>query len=218
MNVNNLFVIADAAKHIQAYDIANSIFAVLAKIAIDNKSYGSTIEPDAEAKRINFQIEMEGDDLIESLSDQDGAGYYDLPRLVKWGEKLMGTNGRLESHALCIPLPLVSRYFCNMIVRLMNRETHNMGGGILDRPQHQRQYWRLGHDSEKTNACYRDLWRRFREEVSQENINLACSLILRQQENQVAPVFSNEDEEMIQHLGPSTLKLLVEDVEEEMAA
>ena len=60
MNINKLFRIADAAKHIQDYGIANAIFAVMAHEAINNQAFGSCIEPDAEAKKILFQIEMEG--------------------------------------------------------------------------------------------------------------------------------------------------------------
>ena len=210
MKINKLFAIADAAKHIQAYDIANAIFAVIAKAAIDNKSFGSCIEPNAEAKKVHLQIEMEGDDLIESLSDPNGTGYYDLPRLVKWGEPLLGTNRSLESHVLCIPLPLVSRYFCNMLVRLMNKETHNMGGGILDRPAHERKYWRLGHDAERVEACRRDLRRRLLEEVSVSYIEGACALILAQpkteREDHAAPVIDEEP----QYLGPATLAKLRE--------
>ena len=207
MNINKLFQIADAAKHIQAYDIANAIFAVLAKEAINSKAFGSCIEPNAEAKKIHFQIEMEGNDLIESLAYPNSAGYYDLPRLVKWGDKLMGTNGALESHVLCIPLPLVSRYFCNMLVRLMNKETHNMGGGILDRPTHERQYWRLGHDTKKVESCRRDLWRRLHEEVSQDEIDAACRLILAHEEYQ--PVTAEDI-----YLEPATLAKLKANVED----
>lgn len=210
MNINKLFQIADAAKHIQAYDIANAIFAVLANEAINNQTFGSCIEPNAEAKKIHFQIEMEGDDLIESLAYPNSAGYYDLPRLVKWGDKLMGTNGALESHVLCIPIPLVSRYFCNMLVRLMDRETHNMGGGILERPAHDRQYWRLGHDTEKVEACRRDLTRRMYDEVSQEEIELACRLILA---TPAEPEYQPEPIEEV-YLGPATLARLKANVED----
>lgn len=177
MDINKLFQIADAAKHIQDYSIANAIFAVIAKAAIDSQSFGSTCEPNKEAAKIHFQLETEGDDLIESLSDPDGYGYYDLPRLMKWGEKMMGTPGALEAHVLCIPLPLVSRYFCNMFVRLMPRETHNMGGGIIERSQHERKFWRLSHNPQRVEA-----WRRFLEEVSQDEIDTAKALILRQHE------------------------------------
>lgn len=204
MNINKLFQIADAAKHIQAYDIANTVFAVLAQHAINNKSYGCTTSPDPEAQKVHFQIEMEGDDLIESLSDPNGAGYYDLPRLVKWGDKLMGTNGALESHILCIPLPLVSRWFTNHMVRLMDKETHNIGGGILERQIHERQYWRLGHDEGRIEACRRDLWRRLHDEVSASFVEDACALIL-------APDEPEEEEQIF--LGPETLAKLKTSVE-----
>lgn len=188
MNINKLFTIANAAKNIAAYDIANDIFAVIASEAIKNQAFSMSRYPNKEAKKVSFQIETEGDDLIESLSDPDGYGYYDLPRLVKWGEPLMGTAGQLESHVLCIPLPLVSRYFCNMLVRLMHRETHNIGPGIVERNDHSRSPWRLGHDAEKRDACYRDLYRRFLEEVSQEEIGIAKRKILRHTEPEKSEV------------------------------
>jgi len=212
MNINKLFQIADAAKHIQAYDIANTVFAAIAQHAINNQAFGSCIEPDAEAQKINFQIEMEGDDLIESLSDPNGAGYYDLPRLTKWGDKLMGTNGALESHVLCIPLPLVSRYFCNMLVRLMDKETHNMGGGMLERTTHERKYWRLGHDTEKVEACRRDLHRRLLGEVNQDEIDYACRLILAKAEPEYEEFRPEPAEEV--WLGPATLAKLKASVED----
>lgn len=213
MNINTLFRIADAAKHIQAYDIANAIFAVIAAEAIKSKAFGGVAEPNPEAVRVHFQIEMEGDDLIESLAYPNTVGYYDLPRLTKYGERQMG--GPYEAFALCIPLPLVSRYFCNMLVRLMDRESHNMGGGILDRPPHERKYWRLS--AEKTEACRRDLWRRLYEEVAPEEVESSKLLILAQSEPEYeeysAPIAS-EDE--AQWLGPATiarLKAAAEDFE-----
>ena len=155
---------------------------------------------------------MEGDDLIESLAYPNSAGYYDLPRMVKWGDKLMGTNGALESHILCIPLPLVNRYFCNMLVRLMSKETHSMGGGILERPTHERQYWRLGHDTERVEACRRDLWRRFHEEVSQDEIDAACHLILAR----LAPEYEEFQPVPAEdvYIGPATLAKLKANVED----
>ena len=216
MNINNLFRIADAAKHIRDYSIANAIFAVIAKAAIDNKLFGLYIEPNPEAVQVHFQIETEGDDLIESLAYPNSAGHYDLSRLVKWGEPLLGTNRSLESHVLCIRLPLVSRYFCNMLVRLMDRETLNMGGGILERPAHEWKYWRLGHDAERVEACRRDLRRRLLEEVSQEEIDSACYLILAQVEPEYEEYVTPAIYEEPQWLGPATLvklKATVEDFE-----
>lgn len=210
MNINKLFDIADAAKMIQAYDIANTVFAVIANEAIANQAFGVKTEPDAEAQRINFQIETEDDDLIEILCDQDGAGYYALPRMTKYGRRLLG--GRTEVHVLCIPLPLVSRFYCNMFVRLMYRETYNMGPAILDRGEHSRGFWRL--NAERTEACRRDLMRRLLEEVSVEEIELARFKILRE-DRQYQPVQDYDEEP--QYLGPATLAKLTANVDDFVA-
>lgn len=194
MNINNLFTIADAAKMIQAYDIANSIFAVIAEAAITNQAFCHTRKPDDEATHINFQIETEDDDLIEILSDPNNAGYFALPRLVKWGKPLIGTSQMLESHVLCIPLPLVSRYYCNMMVRLMKKETYNMGSAIIDRDKHCRHFWRLKHDNERKEACRRDLLRRLFDEVSQDEIDEACKKILNQSTKTLSVEFAETEE------------------------
>jgi hypothetical protein len=207
MNINNLFDIADAAKMVQAYDIANTIFAVIANEAVDNQAFGSTVTPDTEARQINFQIETEDDDLIEILSDQDGAGYYALPRLTKYGRRLLG--GRTEVHVLCIPLPLVSRFYCNMFVRLMHRETNMMGPAILERGEHSRGFWRL--NAERTEACRRDLMRRLLDEVSLEEIELARFKILREEPRYQQ--VTDYDEEP-QYLGPATLAKLTANVDD----
>lgn len=198
MNIENLFIIANAAKNIQAYDIANQAFAVIAHQAITNQGYGMTIDPNEQSYKVAFLYESDSDDLIGSLSDQDGAGYYDLPKLTM--------HGRRCSYQLCIPLPLVSRWYCNWMLRLIARDYHN-STSYVERGEHDRNFWRLGHNQEKADACYRDLWRRFRAEVDQEQIDLACSLVLRQREvvEEYAPVTNEE----VRYLGPDTLAKLL---------
>ena len=208
MNINNLFIIADAAKKIQDYSIANAVFAVIAKAAIDNQAFGSTHSPDVEASKIHFQFETEGDDLIESLAYPNTVGYYDLPRLMKYGEPMVDINGKLDMYTLCIPLPLVSRYFCNMMVSLMDRETYNMEPAIIEREQHDRQYWRLSHDPQRVEACRRDLWRRLLVEASQEQIDEAKNLILFQHVAELPEYEPEPVEEQWRWLNPATLAKL----------
>ena len=174
MNINNLFRIAEAAKNVGDYGIANACFAVIASQAIIAQKFGSRVS-DCDAARVAFLYESDDDDIIGALADPDGAGYYDLPALSYYGTTLMG--GETESHYLCIPLPLVSRWFTNHMVKLMGRETPN-GTVWVDRREHRRSFWRMSW--ERREAARRDLSRRLVEEAG-ELLYDACNLVLYQE-------------------------------------
>lgn len=172
MSINTLFRIGDAAKNCGMYDIANAVFAVIAYQAISAQRFGSQRE-ESDASRVHFLYEYDGDDIIGALSDPDGQGYYDLPALSFYGPTLMG--GASEAHYLCIPLPLVSRFFTNNMVRLIPRDDTYCTCWV-ERRRHERRHWRLSH--ERREAARRDLWRRLLEEVGEEFVQMACSAIL----------------------------------------
>jgi hypothetical protein len=172
MNINTIFRIADAAKNIRDYKIANAAFAVIAACAVNAKKYGSQVG-DCDASRVAFLYEYDHDDIIGALADPDGAGYYDLPALSFYGPTLMG--GETESHYLCIPLPLVSRWFTNHMIRLITKDTPNETCWI-DRRPHSRSFWRMSY--ERQQAARRDLWRRLVEEAGEEMLCYARNLVL----------------------------------------
>lgn len=174
MSINTLFRIGDAAKNCGMYDIANAAFAVIAYQAISAQRFGSHAEK-SDASRVHFLYESDGDDIIGSLADPDGMGYYDLPALsfYVYGPTLMG--GQRESHYLCIPLPLVSRWFTNHMIRLITKDTPN-GTCWIDRRPHSRSFWRMSY--ERQQAARRDLWRRLVEEAGEEMLCYARNLVL----------------------------------------
>ena len=172
MSINTLFRIADAAKNCGMYDIANAAFAVLAYQAIAAQRFGSHAET-SDASRVAFLYECDGDDIIGSLADPDGAGYYDLPALSFHGETLLG--GASEAHYLCVPLPLVSRFFINNMVRLI-RKDDTYGTCWIERRTHERRHWRLS--PERCEAARRDLWRRLIAEVGEDFVQMAAGAIL----------------------------------------
>ena len=94
MNIKNLFTLADSAKQIREYELANTIFALLAHHAITNPQSG-----------IKFVYELSGDDIIENLANPHTSGYHDLPA-VTYGNDCY----------LCIPIPLVNREFMNQFI------------------------------------------------------------------------------------------------------
>lgn len=173
MSINTLFRIGDAAKNCGMYDIANAAFAVIACQAISAQRFGSQRE-ESDASRVHFLYEYDGDDIIGSLADPDGMGYYDLPALSFYGPTLMG--GQRESHYLCIPLPLISRFFANNMIRLV-RKDDTYGTCWVERRSHERRHWRLSH--ERREAARRDLWRRLVAEVGEDFVQMAAGAILR---------------------------------------
>ncbi len=172
MSINKLFRVADAAKDCGMYDIANAAFAVIAYQAIAAQRFGSHAET-SDASRVAFLYECDGDDLIGALTDPDGIGYYDLPALSFHGPTLMG--GASEAHYLCIPLPLVSRFFINNMVRLI-RKDDTYGTCWVERRSHERRHWRLSN--ERWEAARRDLWRRLLAEVGEDFVQMAAGAIL----------------------------------------
>jgi len=154
------------------YDIANAAFSVIAYQAIAAQRFGSHAET-SDASRVAFLYECDGDDIIGALADPDGKGYYDLPALSFNGPTMMG--GASEAHYLCIPLPLVSRFFTNNMLRLI-RKDDTYGTCWIERRQHERRHWRLSN--ERRAAARRDLWRRLLEDVGEEFVQMACSAIL----------------------------------------
>lgn len=172
MSINTLFRIADAAKNCGMYDIANAAFAVIAYQAISAQRFGSQWE-ESDAHRVHFLYESDGDDLIGSLADPEGIGYYDLPAVSFHGPPLMG--GALEAHYLCIPLPLVNRFFTNNMIRLV-RKDDTYGTCWVERRSHERRHWRLSR--ERCEAARRDLWRRLVAEVGEDFVQMAAGAIL----------------------------------------
>ena len=201
MSINTLFRIGDAAKNCGMYDIANAAFAVIAYQAISAQRFGSHAEK-SDASRVHFLYESDGDDIIGSLADPDGMGYYDLPALSFYGPTLMG--GQRESHYLCIPLPLVSRFFANNMIRLV-RKDDTYGTCWVERRSHERRHWHLSH--ERREAARRDLWRRLVAEVGEDFVQMACSAILYSEPPaQLAP----EPELEFEYEQPDVLSLLAQ--------
>ena len=194
MNTQKLFELADAAKNCGEYVLANQIFAVLAHAAI-------TGAPGENDVFIGYEQDPSRDDIVENLADPNWAGYYDLPFVFD-----------NNNNYLCIPLPLVSRHFCNHIVwRCV---------AWCDREQcdHSRNHWRLGNHAQ---AAKRDLWRRFAELADAHTVAAAVRVILAPPEiEEAAPVVMDEQ---MQWLGPATLAKLnmampeFEEFEEELA-
>lgn len=112
-NINKLFDIAESAKSIQDYGLANKAFAVLATAALDDNS------------GLHFEYEQANDDLIQSLANPDADGYYDLPAVAD-------VNGNY----LCIPLPLVSQSFVNDFIKkgaiYQERREHSREYSVLE--------------------------------------------------------------------------------------
>lgn len=187
-----LFDLAHAAKQCGEYQLANQIFAVLAYTAISGNvgEYGVYI---------GYEQDPGRDDIIESLSDPDGAGYYDLPFLFS-----------TANDYTCIPLPLVSRHFMNHIVWRCAVWCDR------DEDGHIRNHWRLSHDAKRQEAAQRDLWRRFSELVPDEMIALAVRAILAPPEIEEAEPVTAEEVEMADLLGPATLAKLRAPIEAEL--
>ena len=180
MNTNQLFTLASSAKNCGDYLLANEIFAVLAHMSISRTA----------DVYIGYEQNPGCDDIVENLFDKDGAGYYDLPFLFD-----------SDGNYLCIPLPLVSRHFCNHIVwnciKWQDREEDS----------HNRNHWRLGHKPQNAGAAHRDLRRRFHEIVDESYRDMAIDAILQRIENDIdlhPPTFELAE----QYLGPATLSKL----------
>lgn len=71
MNINTIFRIADAAKNIRDYKIANAAFAVIAACAVIAKKYGSQVG-DCDASRVAFLYEYDHNDIIGALASTSG--------------------------------------------------------------------------------------------------------------------------------------------------
>lgn len=97
--IQELFDLANEAKSVGHYEIANKVFCILAYMKLNGES------------SLRFVYEWIGErwgDLIEHLAnphDDCNGGYYDLPAVAD-------SNGNY----LCIPLPLLSREFMNKFV------------------------------------------------------------------------------------------------------
>jgi hypothetical protein len=197
MDTKNLFQLADAAKNCGDYELANQIFACLAFQAI-------TGDPGANNVWIGYEQDPSREDIVENLADPDCAGYYDLPFLF---------DG--DGNYVCIPLPLVSRHFCNHVVWRCQAWSDREQG------DHSRKHWRLSHSDDNRQTASRDLWRRFRIECAPQYIQIATNIILRQfTEEPIAEPVTGEE---LRYLGPETLAKLkdpileFEEYEEEFA-
>jgi len=151
MNFDNLFTIADAAKRVGDYEVANWCFAVMALEAI-------TAAEHAEDPKVFFVYEYDDEDIVTALADPHGAGRYDLIAMVGMG----------EDDYLCIPMPLVSKWFINRL--LID------GVYMVPRNEYHRKYWRL--TEERRAMASRDLRRRLAQEVDEETLERAVRLVL----------------------------------------
>jgi hypothetical protein len=160
MNVEKLFRLADEAKDAYNYRFANKVFAVLAFEAIMAQKYGKPSAGD-DIHRIRFFYETDADDVIEAMCSPYGTGYYDLPALSFSGE---GGN-----YYLCIPLPLVSRWF---LIHMLWLRPH-----IISRGSHDRRHLFLS--DEERERVYCELERQFAEEVTADVLHAAVRSVLR---------------------------------------
>ena len=168
-NINKLFALAENAKNIQDYKTANEIFAVLAIGALDDGS------------GLHFQYEQANDNLIRSLSDPDGDGYYDLPAVAD-------ANGNYP----CIPLPLVSESFMDDFIK--------KGAIFQERQEHNREYSDLeGAELESLGLSIRQ---QFESLMDAEILERSVAVVLRCTESDDNTA---DEEDEIQYLGPSTL-------------
>lgn len=180
-----LFDLAHAAKQCGEYQLANQIFAVLAHRAITGKAGEHGLY-------IGYEQDPCRDDIVENLSDPDGAGYYDLPFVFT-----------ADNDYLCIPLPLVSRHFINHIVWRCAIWCDR------DEDGHHRNHWRLSHDTKRQESAQRDLWRRFANLVPDEVVTQAVRVMLAPPEiEESEPVTHDDLANMEQLLGPATLAKL----------
>ena len=163
MNTNTLFRLADAAKNCGDYELANEIFAVLAQACLENI---------ADIK-IGYEQNQDESDIVKNLNAPDGAGYMDLPFLFD------------RENYLCIPLPLVSRYFRNHIVWQCAEWNYR------ERASHNRRHWRLQHDGERNAAARRDLRRRFYNEAAPTKVAQCVGVILKEDEDEESDVLLN---------------------------
>ena len=105
-DVRNLFAIAEEAKKIRAYDIANKCFEILMSFAYLNKG------------ELKLVYEKARDwNIVDALSDPNGFGYHDLVAVAKGKEYL------------CIPLPLVTQACIDAMLirglRFVKKHDHN---------------------------------------------------------------------------------------------
>jgi hypothetical protein len=179
MKLGKLFKIADAAKNIGDYETADRCFAVIAFCAVMAQKHNIILADEAQDVRFVYEYDETDDDwslidtdddwsLNDSLFDPSGIGYYDLVAVALQGQKLLG--GEKEELYLCIPLPLLSRWFLN---RLAEQGEEKLK--LIPRRGHRRRRWRLTR--ERREAASRELRRRLQEEAWKVS-RLACPLVL----------------------------------------
>lgn len=148
-SIEKIFAIADAAKDVGEYELANDCFAVISD---------SVLSPEWRESGIftRFYYEYSEDDIVVSLYSPMREGYYDLIAV------------RVERDYLCIPYPLLSAEFVNKVLR------ENLIS-FIPRLEHRRE--RLLLSDEQRNEAIADLRRRLAEEVDEETI-IQCRKIL----------------------------------------
>lgn len=113
--IQELFDLANDAKSVEMYEVANKVFCILANMKLNGES------------SLRFVYEWIGErwgDLIEHLAnphDDCSGGYYDLPAVADE-----------SGNYLCIPLPLLSREFMNRFIMSQPEFT--------DQAEHDRKY------------------------------------------------------------------------------
>lgn len=136
----------------------------------------------AENSGLHFEYEQANGGLIQSLANPDTDGYYDLPAVAD-------ANGNY----LCIPLPLVSQSFMDDFIK--------KGAIYQERQEHNREYSDLeGAELESLGLSIRQ---QFESLMDAEILERSVAVVLRCTESDDNT--ADEEDEMIQYLGPSTL-------------